>query len=320
MVVERIRFYINKICMPMPKEGLPISEVTSEEKSIEEQYKYREVLELPGGKVLVMDIKPENQKSEVPVLMAPGWGPGTSTGMKANVFEMVKQGRRTMIFESPHGIDHEVTEESAKDLPNYFLRQIAALVETTEKENLKKIDVVGNSEGCIYAIMAAYLYPEKFRNIVLIDPGGMIGEDTPMKLSLRFTKEMIYGAIELIKRRGQMSALAKEQMDKGPKEFIKYIMNDPATALREVFAMSKARIYDLLEEIKRNGIGISVVHGVDDGVFPMDRIQKFTKSGTVDGFYSVKGDHTEFLVNPEKYTRLAEQALTALEKKQERKL
>jgi len=63
---------------------------------------------------------------------------------------------------------------------------------------------------------------------------------------------------------------------------------------------------------------ISIIHGVDDKFFPMERVQKMTTSKIVDGFYSVKGTHNEILLHQETHTKLIGQVLDALEKKSEK--
>lgn len=290
--------------------------IKSAEESLEEKYNKREKIEIPGGKAEILDIEPDNAKGKTPVLFAPGYGSGSPTGMKANIFEMVKQGRRIIMVESPHGVPHEIKDKKAKGMQETFLRQIAALIPALEKKGIEKINVVCQSEGCIYAILAAYLYPEKFKNIVLINPGGMIGEDKTAKLTFRFIKEMLAGAVDILKRKKTLSPLVQEQMKHGPAEFIQYLWSNKKTAVKEISDIANAQIHDLLKGIKDEGIGIIIIHGVKDRVFPMKEIQKQTKAPMVDGFYSVKGGHGEFLINAEKYTRVAEEALSALEEKQ----
>jgi hypothetical protein len=79
--------------------------------------------------------------------------------------------------------------------------------------------------------------------------------------------------------------------------------------------MSTLRGQDLLRHIRQTGIRISIIHGVDDGTFPMDRVQGVVKSDMVDGFFSVKGRHGQFQLEPDGYTRLADFALTAMDSK-----
>ena len=79
--------------------------------------------------------------------------------------------------------------------------------------------------------------------------------------------------------------------------------------------MTSVKITELLVKLKNRGIGISIIHEVDDLTFPMDRVQKNAKSEQLDRFYSVKGGHNELYLNPEKYMTLVEYAFTSLENK-----
>ena len=50
-------------------------------------------------------------------------------------------------------------------------------------------------------------------------------------------------------------------------------------------------------------------------VLPMAKMQSVVTQDQLDGLYSVKGDHFEIYAQPEKYTALADEVLTALEAK-----
>jgi hypothetical protein len=87
-------------------------------------------------------------------------------------------------------------------------------------------------------------------------------------------------------------------------------------AVKQVFAMSDSDIRGMLEKLKKQGAGISVIHAVDDKAFPMERMQEMVNTDQVDGFYSIKGTHNEILLNHKRCSELADQALSDLEKKQ----
>ena len=296
----------------------------------EEEYQKREIVALEHGQTKVLDIRPEHSKSERPLLIASGYGSGSPTGVKANIAELVRLGRRTMMIEAPHGLPHTITDERAAEMPETFKREIAALIPTLEKKHIDKVDAIGQSAGCIRIIMAAYLYPEKFKNIVLVDPGGMIGEDTPARLTFRFIKDAIATGFKVAKRASSLSNVEREQRKETPPEFMHYVLEDRKTTMREVKDLARAEIHGLLRSVKDHGIGISIIHGVDDAVFPMERINPdpeknpdpkksiLLSSEDLDGFYSVRGGHAELSINPEQYTQAAERALSALEEKQER--
>ncbi len=318
----------------------PQAELSKEELQFEERFKEREVVEVPGGTVEVLDISPEIMKHETPTLLIPGYSDGSPEGRRANVSALFKEGRRTIMVKSSHGVEGEITDPKAQEFPDTLVRQVAAIAPVLEQKNIK-VDVIGESRGGIVALMSAYLYPEKFSNIVLVDPAGMVDSMNSAKLTLRFIMAgMAEGKIFTRRdKAGDVSPMAKEQVVWGTGNFMKWILGDPKATAKEIQEMAHAEVVKLLKEIKTSGIGISVIHGVDDKVFSMNDIQSSIRGQVegvgemlknegasedeithaykkvVDGFYSVKGGHGEFNTNPEKYTWLAAQALTALEEK-----
>src|SRR3989344_5336699 len=101
-------------------------------------------------------------------------------------------------------------------------------------------------------------------------------------------------------------------------EAAKYSSANPLRTLAEARVISASDIYESLLKLREQGIGVSVVHAVDDTLFPMEKVLETAKEkGGMDtiGFYSVKGDHREISVHPEKYTALAVDALENLSNK-----
>ena len=272
--------------------------------TLEQQFRARERIELPGGEIEIVDIKPDKQKTNVPVILGLGWG-GEPEAYKNNILALAESGRRTIAVDAIHGIDKD-----KGDLPDVELRKVAALIQTLDDKDIGKVDAVGYSEGGIYVTLAAMLYPEKFRNLVLVNPGGMIGKDKEVRLTAGFLKDLVKHFIDSV----------------GDKEFLKRFTafyggmaksaaKDIVRAVQEISAISDSQIQDFLENIKEQGIGISIIHTVDDNAFPMDKMQKTIKPKHVDGFYSIQGAHGDFVIQAEKYTHIVDQALDALENK-----
>lgn len=279
----------------------------NENLSIENQFDNREKLELLGQELEVIDVHPEEEKDEVPVVIAPGWN-ATPEVFKDNILTMAELGRRTISIDSPHGIESE--KEKDKNYPDVELKKVAALIETLDSKGIEKIDAVGHSEAGIYLAIAATLHPEKFRNLVLVNPGGMIGKDNIGRLSADFSKDIIKQVAGSTKDSSRIKPSLKAFWESG-----KSISSDPVGAIKEMFAISNSQIHGLLQQLKKQGIGISIIHSVDDKAFPMDKVQKIAKTDQLDGFYSTKGTHNEFYLKPKEYTKLADQALTALAEK-----
>lgn len=277
--------------------------------SLEQQFEDRETIEFPNGKVEVVDIKPDVLKTETPVLVAPGWA-ATTDVFKENILRLAEHGRRTISVDSPHGIE----AESVENFSDIELRKVAAIMEFLDEKGIDQIDAVGHSEAGIYLTIAATLYPERFRNLVLVNPSGMIGKDKPEKLSARFSVDIIRQVVRSIKDKTMIKPIAKAALAAG-----KSVGSDPLSSFKEVLAMSGTQIQDLLRDLKEKGVGISIIHSVDDQAFPMGRVQDTATADQLDGFYSVKGTHNELYLHPERYTDLVDSALDALESKHNKK-
>ena len=46
---------------------------------------------------------------------------------------------------------------------------------------------------------------------------------------------------------------------------------DPIRALKEVNAIAHTQMHDILKDLQETGIGIVVIHSVDDDAFPMEK-------------------------------------------------
>lgn len=281
-----------------------------------EQWERPERLHFEGTEVFAYDIKPERQKTETPVAFVPGFG-GTPLLFKKDIDTLVENERRVVSIDAMHGVPHSIPEEKRRNLPDAELRKVAALLDTLDAKGIQKVDGVGNSEGSMVLVLAATLYPERFRNLVLEQPTGLVGEDTPLKLGVRFETDIISSEIKAARNKIPRSPHGitlpkKEKSDLSPKNL--YL------ALQEIRAMAKTKLPELLAELKNRSIGISIIHGANDKAFPMERMQEMVKANMIDGFYSVRGSHAEVRPEQEKkaYAELAEYALATMEKKQEK--
>lgn len=295
-------------------ESRPIQETTEQVHNewLERQFEHPEIIELAGGTVELLDIIPEQKKTEIPTIMAPGWG-NTPEVYKYNMLHLASSARRVIGVRAPHGIEAgEIAGEMTKEFPAAELRKVAAILNTLDAKGIEKVDVVAHSEAGIYMIIAATLAPEKFRNIVLVNPGGIIGEDSVARLGVGFVKNAV-------------TEVVRGMRDKHPEKnsanigtFLRVLFSNPTESLKQVLAISNSDIREMLKELKDKGIGISIVHAVDDKGFPMERVQKVITPTHTDGFYSIKGTHNEIFLKPQTYSPVVEYALSAMEKKQER--
>ena len=284
-----------------------------EQKEHSEQKLLPEKLKINNQFVEVYDIKPEKniQKEKIPIFFAQGWATSIET-YKDDLIELSKLGRRTIFVDAPHGV--EIKGENKildKNYPVAELRKVNAFFSVLDNKNIDKVDVVAHSEGGIYISIAAMMKPEKFRNIIFVDPAGLIGKDNFLSLAKRFNKEILNTFInEFINK---SSGYKKVSLG----EIIKYTkgLTDPIKAIEEAEAISKTDIINMLKEIKNKGIGVAVLSAADDKIFPMDKIQKNLNSNMVDGFYSLRGGHNEIIFRPVEYSALINDIFKKLEDK-----
>ena len=305
-------------------------------RTLEEQLEKPEALDLPGGRVPVLDVSPEHAKTEVPTMIAPCRGVRPDV-YRYNIEVLVGAGRRVVAVDAIHGVD---TQEEG-DKPHIEQRKAAAMLQTLQAKGIDRTDVLAHSEGGLYAVMAAVQEPARFRNLVLVNPAGIIGRDSPWRLGKGFIED---SKVEAARRAHKTDRDATD-----PKQFLKDILAKPGRAFQEALAISQSDIRDMLRYLKEKGIGVSIIHAADDRGFPMervqverrpnesekeyqDRVEKVRRGDVatagesrgninttmVDGFYSVEGSHNELIQRPDLYTKLVEHALTAMEKKHEK--
>jgi len=262
-----------------------------------------------AGDLEITDIIPEKLKDEVPVLLALGWSE-TPTTHTDTLKTISAEGRRVIAVKIPRigGVKPEGDYSEAE------YTKARALVDTLNKKEIKTIDIIAHSEGTLSAIIAAEIFasegqPQRIRSIVFVEPVGLIGKDQLKNLVGRWGSMMAKdtGRFVIDSR--------KKNMLRAFLEATKYTSSNPLRTLSEAKVISASDIYDSLSHLKELGIKTSVIHAVGDSLFPMEKVLKEAKAkggmGTT-GFYSVKGDHREISVHPEKYAALAVNALKNL--------
>lgn len=290
----------------------------------DELFANQEIYESPAGKNRVVDVSPEFPRTELPVTLLSGMG-ATPEVNKQIIQTFWKDGRRTlsMAYDRKGG-KGEVTPEVSFGAEEQ-IRKADALIDALERKGIGKTDVVGHSEGALVAIIAASKRPDLFRNIILLDPAGMVGESNVMQLVIRQMKENI-----AVAKRVKADAEAKAGEALASREFNKHLSDSGPRALDELKGVAGSQIQDVLGSLHQLGIGISIIHGRDDLLFPMKQIQKIAGSSllstevqngtewenlSIDGFYSVSGRHNEIQFQPQRYTEVVIEALDALDRK-----
>lgn len=284
----------------------------------------KEKLVLIGAETEVVEVRPDEEKDEVPTLIVPGWSMGHEN-YREGLELLARKKRRAISLNFPrHGGEFSSAGEEARNVyPEEELRKALTIIDLINKKEIGRADVVAHSESATNVVIAAMIHPEKFRNIVFYGPSGLVGKDTFMRLLKGFIgqmKERPKSLDELSAGEKTLPAIPITETEKSVvirafTEGVKYFARNPARALREAGELSRTQIHDMLKYLHEKGVGIGIIHGVDDPVYPMDRIQKMVKADMVDGFMSVRGGHGEIGTHPEIYMAAAEELLTAIEKK-----
>jgi pimeloyl-ACP methyl ester carboxylesterase len=212
--------------------------------------------------------------------------------------------RRVIVSDTPHGISSEKKE----DLPAIEMEKMTGLLETLRASGIYikedgtatgQVDLVGRSEGAIYSVMLAYLYPQLVRNLVLENPAGMTGKTN---LGI-FAKRWM----------GQMKQdIRKEYKETGtqPKDLMPEVMGQNlAKGMESVLeAISKMDVSDMLKKVKENS-GVAIITTTKDEFFPAYKLIK----EFVDKTYVLEGTHNSYYWRPEEFASVTKKAFDDLE-------
>jgi pimeloyl-ACP methyl ester carboxylesterase len=312
-------------------ESLNLNSNQESENSFEKQFAKREEIKVAGGTAEVVDVKPETLSDEVPVFLAPAWG-CTIDIYKNAIEKLAEQNREVISLNHPRfgGDMSDAPEEMLEKYPYEEVRKALNIIGVLDGKNIVQTDAIAHSEGAVNLAIAAALYPEKFRSMVLYNPAGLIGEDTFTRLLQGFSKqdankldldtlpvpEGISG--EEADKYKKSRKEAQRKIENFNSEFLGYLKN-PVRSFNEAKDTAKSQIHELLRYLhEEKGIKIAVMSGTEDPVFPVEKMQEITKTDMLDGFLSVRGGHGEIGDNPELYMTAAADLLVKLKAKSEK--
>ncbi|MCX6719455.1 MAG: alpha/beta hydrolase, partial [Candidatus Taylorbacteria bacterium] len=191
------------------------------------------------------------------------------------------------------------------------IRKALAIIEILNERIPGKADVIAHSEGGINTAIAATFQAEKFNSIVFANAAGLMGPDNFPSLARRFGLSV---AKDTLNSKGKDSPERKARGSRSLKETIKYIKSNFLRATEESGAISASQVDGVLKYLTEVGIGVIVVCGEDDPVFPIDRIKETLKDIPVDHFIVMPGGHTEIVTDPEAYMGIILEKLNEMEK------
>lgn len=236
---------------------------------------------------------------ETPILLAPGYLSPIKE-YKSAMHELYAHGQEVVSLNYPKkGSYLDLTDEQARRVKEYFdpskedeVRKAIALLKVLNHEGLSSVNAIAHSAGAVDAAIAALIDPERIKNIVFFCPAGLVDKN----------------------RRRLLSGLRKHVTHTGSEsDWLSEAKRRPLSALAEGLGLMGVDIHKLIRALHENGVGLFVVSGDEDPIFPTDVIMNFMKKdideGLIDGFATFKGGHG----NIERYMTEALKILEQLE-------
>ncbi len=286
-------------------------------------YDNPDVVTVPTGETFKLhDVSPEHPSGEASIFFNAGWLEDPVNG-KETLERWYEAGRRVLWLDSPHGVDTKnivnyisfdvlkeqgIPEELLSDMPMTELKKAAAILSALDAKGIDQTDAVGHSEGGINICIAALLAPERFRNIVLVDSGGLMGNDYGVALGVR-------SGIDTQKMFKKEKEQPSEYFFKDDKERGKmYFQETPVDTLEEAYGISQVDLRKILELLKLKGVPVRIVHGDKDLFFPADRMQKKLEEKHHTGIHIVEGSsHQGFVTEPTRFASIINDELKVSE-------
>jgi pimeloyl-ACP methyl ester carboxylesterase len=249
----------------------------------------------------VLEITPADQTDPVPLVVAPGWGQ-TERSLIVPLRVFARRGRRVLTLTRP-GRGAAIRGET--DLPTEPVRKMQALIGGLSRLGIDRVDLVAHSEGALTAMLAAALYPRRVRGLVLLDPAGLIADDRYHHLAGRFLMMQAQCVAEGVRHPALLPGLVQATVG-----LLSFVATHPTRALGQLRALATWDAVDALRVAVDAGVGVIVIEGVDNQIFPLVRRGALVRDGRplLDGYYSVRGGHATFLGDP----RHAEAVVDAL--------
>lgn len=272
--------------------------------SFDAQFSNQESIQTSGGRVSLVDTRPEMLNDNTPIFLSPGWI-ATLPTYKGVLKEAYDSGRRMFTIRYNRGTAGSIQGET--EYPMTEIKKVQSIIGAMKAKGIPQVDAIAYSEGAINTVIAAKLYPDKFRNIVLVNPQGIIGEDQKHKLTGRLLSMLTRDMLSVV-----TDGKRRKSLIKGAIESAKYIAQNPKRALTEIREISTSDVLIMLKDLHKQGIGIAIVSGENDSLFPTNEIvERLIKEKFAVDLYRVPGRHTDFAVSQE-MTKTAINALNHL--------
>lgn len=229
--------------------------------SPEAQFKQHKRIAIPGGIVKFREVRPDWERTS-PVVLAPGWGTVPETYQEF-VLDLAREGWRSLVFESFQGTGAGKRKENALEAEH---RKAAALVELLEHENITSAHGVGHSAGNLKLLMAAN-GSDRFRDVVLMNPAGMLKKESARRIIESYTRESFKQAVRSL----HDPVLRKEILRTFPMGKRK-VVREARRSTQEVQAMAAVNLRGMVSEFREHGGKVALLVSSGDLIFPPEKI------------------------------------------------
>ena len=219
----------------------------------------------------VLDMRPENAEimDPIPIVFSQGFN-GIPQHLTEVAQRLANERKRQVIFVcDDHGIEHEEKSHRNKTPQR---KKGNAIIRMMDEQGIERADVVGYSEGAVTMTDAIMDYPERFRNMVLLNPAGMQGKDNPVALALR-------AGIEIVQQTWRFIAPVKKEMRQKAMEIMnidhRYFRDGRLASVREAHNLGHEDIAQRLKFLREeHGMKVGIVAGKRDQLFRKDQTKR----------------------------------------------
>ena len=190
------------------------------------------------------------------IVIIGGFGVG-KIAYAAEIAELEKTGKKVLFF-NPKGTIRE---------------KVISVYTEIKNQSLGKIDLVGFSEGSLVAALLALARNLEVQRLVLVNPAGLIGEDSVARLVCRFIRQIVEEGAYVFKKAFHLNFAPLRVSARVGLEFLKNCLCN-RYIWQELSEITQTDIVSLLRDLKKGGVEIILVSAHSDRVFPKERIAK----------------------------------------------
>lgn len=243
-----------------------IGDQLAAQRNFEEQFSHFTVHNRHEGSFASVRVTPENPLGNT-IVYAFGWTAKADRNTKHFLKAFFDRGRDVLSVQPPTYPPGETPPDSIYNA--FALRNAEAIVQVIEEAGLRKVDLVGDSEGSSVVLTVANRLKEKcdvkVGKVILVSPAGF-GNPTAPELAVRIAKMLgqeTFRFVRLPKARRNMLRMLNLRP---------FIEQNPHQLIREGFDVSNAKMVDLMQGIVDYADSITVLHSNNDPVVGIEGI------------------------------------------------